>query len=351
MSVAKFDITIRNLLIVAGVVLVLMLIYRLQLLVTTFAVSFFLAYLFDPVIDWFEEHNLSRLTAILLLFFIILLLLLFFLSYLLPVLYEEAIYFINELPGLFRKALDYADAVAARFNTDISFSGLKEFLIPKLGSFSEGAVSTMDGVLSSVNSLIGFVLNLALIPILTFYFLKDFDSIRDSMFEIFSRKGWASFPEHFMKFNQLLSRYFRGQILVALILGILYTVTLLVAGVKPAILVGMVSGVLSIVPYLGFIIGLVVSVILAVAQYGDVLHPLMVIAGFSVAQALEGNVITPKIVGSTLNLHPTAVIFALMAGGSLMGISGMIIALPLAAFLKVLGSEYILKQADIVTTE
>jgi len=125
-------------------------------------------------------------------------------------------------------------------------------------------------------------------------------------------------------------------VIVAGILAVLYTAVLLISGVKPAILIGLVSGVLSIVPYLGFIIGFGTSLILAAVQYQDILHPLMVVAGFAIVQVLEGNLITPKIVGESLGLHPTAVIFALLAGGTLFGIGGMIIALPVAAFVKII---------------
>jgi len=122
-------------------------------------------------------------------------------------------------------------------------------------------------------------------------------------------------------------------------LAVLYTTVLLVAGVKPAILIGLVSGLLSIVPYLGFIIGFGTSLVLSIVQYQDILHPMLVVGGFLIVQLLEGNLITPKIVGESLGLHPTAVIFALLAGGSLFGIGGMIIALPIAAFIKILLAE------------
>lgn len=139
-----------------------------------------------------------------------------------------------------------------------------------------------------------------------------------------------------MEFDKILSDYFRGMVIVAGCLTVLYTSVLLISGVKPAILIGLISGVLSIVPYLGFIIGFGVSFILAVVQFQDILHPFMVVAGFTIAQAIEGNIITPKVVGGSLGLHPTAVIFALLAGGTLFGIGGMIIALPIAAFAKIL---------------
>ncbi|WP_022851444.1 AI-2E family transporter [Limisalsivibrio acetivorans] len=351
MDIAKFDITLKNLLIVAAVAVVMILLYRLQSLVTTFAISFFLSYLFDPVVDWFEERKINRGLTIIFLYVIAAFILILFMSYLLPLLYNEAVFFMRDFPGYLRKLFDLSEGLAEKMNYEISMDGIRDFVVPKLGGISQGALKTFNSVIASMNSLVGLVLNLALIPILTFYFLKDFDIIRDKMFDSFTKHGWRDFPDYFMKFNSLLSRYFRGQVIVAAILGVLYTITLVAAGVKPALLLGIISGVLSIVPYLGFIIGFGAALILSVAQYGDLLHPAIVIIGFTIAQSLEGNIITPKIVGGTLNLHPTAVIFALMAGGSLMGIGGMIIALPIAAFLKILVSEYLNKKSEIIEQE
>jgi predicted PurR-regulated permease PerM len=115
----------------------------------------------------------------------------------------------------------------------------------------------------------------------------------------------------------------------------MYTLVLLITGVKPALIVGLSAGLLSIVPYLGFVYGFGLSTILAYIQYSDIWHPAGIIIGFTVVQIIESNFITPKIVGDKLGLHPIVVIFALLVGGSLLGIAGMIFSLPVAAALKV----------------
>lgn len=341
MNIMKFDFTVKNIVIVVALAVVVLLLIKLQTLVTIFAVSFFLAYLFDPLINWFEGKKVPRYLSIILLYAVIVFVSVLFFGSLVPVIYQESVHLADALPAYFQKLFSLVDMLTDRFGIDISFEDIQQQVLPKLSGIGTTLLSSAEGVMKSVNTVVSLMLNIALIPILTFYFLKDFSSIKNKMFDKFSGASSIDYPKHFMHFNSLLSRYFRGQVLVAIFLGVSYTIVLLIAGVKPAILLGLISGVLSIVPYLGFMIGFSASLMLAVVQYGDFLHPIMVIAGFSVVQALESNYVTPKIVGESLGLHPTAVIFALMAGGSLMGIGGMIIALPVASFIKVVGDEYL----------
>jgi predicted PurR-regulated permease PerM len=106
-------------------------------------------------------------------------------------------------------------------------------------------------------------------------------------------------------------------------------------GVDGGLLIGVISGILSFIPYFGFLFGFVSSIVMSYLQFGDFFHPLYIIIGFTVIQFIESNIVTPKFVGESLGLHPTAVIFALMVGGYLLGLGGMIFSLPVAAFLKV----------------
>jgi predicted PurR-regulated permease PerM len=339
MSVFKLDVNYKSITAVAVAAVVIFLLYKIQDIVTVFAVSFFVAYLLDPVIDRMEAAKIPRAAGILILIVFLVLLIAVFVVSILPLLYSETMYLINTTPKTISSLVDIAQKTANSLHIDISLAGIKAQLAPKAGALAKEAVQTAIGLLSSATSIAGVVVNIAIIPILIFYFLKDFDCLSDKLFNLISKKTDKNYRRYFENFDKILSAYFRGQIIVAAILGVLYTVVLLIAGVKPAILIGLISGVLSIVPYLGFIIGFSTSIILAIVQYQDFLHPLIIVCGFAVVQMLEGNLITPKIVGGSLGLHPTAVIFALLAGGSLFGIGGMIIALPVAAFIKVVAAE------------
>lgn len=339
MSIFKLDINYKNLLIIGFSLLALFLMYRIQGIISVFAISFFAAYLLDPVIDRMEAAKIPRTAGILILIAVMTLMLAVLLISLFPLLYSEAQYLIDAAPKVINSLADIAQQTADRLRIDISLENIRNQLAPKAGAIAQEALGAVAGILSSATGAISAVINFAIIPILVFYFLKDFDRMNTKLFEVMDRKSAGDFKRYFIDFDRILSVYFRGQIIVAAILGVLYTIVLLAAGVKPAILIGLLSGVLSIVPYLGFTLGFAVSLVLAVVQYQDILHPVLVVAGFTIVQVLEGNFITPKIVGGSLGLHPTAVIFALLAGGSLFGLGGMIIALPVAAFIKILIAE------------
>jgi predicted PurR-regulated permease PerM len=263
------------------------------------------------------------------------------LIWLVPILYRELEMLVSMTPKYVASLGDMINGLFAKLHIDISVSSLKSQLAPKSEEIAGKLLDAIRVFLSSATGAISSIISIALIPIVTFYFLRDFDKMSANLFEILEKNGGKSYKQYLLDFDEILSKYFRGQIIVALILSALYTSILLISGVKPAILIGVVSGLLSVVPYLGFIIGFGTSIILAIVQYQDFLHPLLVFGGFVLVQAIEGNYITPKIVGESLGLHPTAVIFALMAGGTLFGIAGMILALPVAAFIKVLASEYL----------
>jgi len=335
----KLDMNYKNLLIAVLIGIVLVMLYRIQTIISVFAVSFFIAYLMDPVIDRLERLKIPRAAGILMLIVALTIILGLLMLWLLPVIYSELEYLAKSTPKIVTSVLDMAQRMADTTGMDISLDNIQRTLAPKAGQITAQALNALENIIASATSAVGTLINAALIPILIFYFLKDFDRISANLFELSEKRYGSSIKQYMMDFDKILSKYFRGQIIIAGILGVMYTAALLIADVKPAILIGLVSGVLSIVPYLGFMIGFSTSLALAVVQHQDILHPFLVVAGFTVAQAAESNFFTPKIIGETLGLHPTVVIFALLAGGTLFGIGGMILALPIAAFIKVLGAK------------
>ena len=134
----------------------------------------------------------------------------------------------------------------------------------------------------------------------------------------------------------MLGAFVRGQLLVMVALGLMYAVGLWAIGLDLAFIIGMVAGLLSIVPYLGTFVGVVAAVIAALFQFQDILHVVLVLIVFGVGQSLEGMVLTPKLVGDRVGLHPVAVIFAVLAGGQLFGFLGILLALPVASALNVM---------------
>lgn len=339
MGIIKLDINAKNLIIAAVVVGIIALMLKLQSIISIFAVSFFIAYLFDPIIDWFEARRIPRWASILGIMALGITLFVLLMLWLIPVVTSEVQYLANNSPKYVASAVGFLQESAAKMHIQLDMDSIKQHLAMKAAESFNTIFSSLSGVISSVSSVIGTIIQLSIIPILVFYFLRDFDRLNEKLFAIIDKKYGSEYRGYFQQFDKILSEYFRGQIIVASILAILYTTVLVIIGIKPAVIVGLVAGILSVVPYLGFIIGFTSSIILAALQFSDFIHPLFVVIGFAIVQSIEGNFLTPKIIGESLGLHPTAVIFALLAGGSLFGIAGMIIALPVAAFIRIITKE------------
>jgi predicted PurR-regulated permease PerM len=213
--------------------------------------------------------------------------------------------------------------------------------LPKIGAW-------LFGQMSKVASWFGVLAGLALVPIYAFYFLLEKHGIQ---------KRWttylpvtdSSFKDELVfvlqSINDYLIAFFRGQVLVAICDGVLYTIGFSLIGLPYALLLGVVAIGLTMIPFLGAILTCVTALVLALVQYGDWLHPLLVLSVFGVVQALEGLVISPRIMGERVGLHPLAIIVALMVGTNLFGgILGGILAIPLAAALRVILFRYIWKR-------
>jgi predicted PurR-regulated permease PerM len=177
---------------------------------------------------------------------------------------------------------------------------------------------------------------LILIPILTFYLLRDWESLVGNIQGLLPRSILPTWNLLSAQVDEVLGAFLRGQLLVMLALGIIYTTGLWLVGLDFALLIGLLAGIVSFVPYLGLIVGILIAGVAAVLQFQGVGQLPAVAAVFIVGQLLEGMVLTPRLVGGRIGLHPVAVIFAIMAGGQLYGFFGVLLALPMAAAVMVL---------------
>jgi predicted PurR-regulated permease PerM len=175
-----------------------------------------------------------------------------------------------------------------------------------------------------------------LIPVVTFYLLRDWDVLVARIRELLPRQQEPTVVKLAKNSDEVLGQFLRGQLAVMVALGTIYTVGLWIVGLDLALLVGMIAGLVSFVPYLGFIVGIVLAGVAALMQFGDAVYLLYVAIVFGIGQVLEGMVLTPLLVGDKIGLHPVAVIFAVMAGGQLFGFVGILLALPVAAVVVVI---------------
>jgi len=220
---------------------------------------------------------------------------------------------------------------------------IEEFLNEGLSRFGELPMKALQfsgkviwGSISNLFNIILMLANLVIIPVVMFYLLRDFDSINEKLFRLIPPRFQAKTKDIVLEIDQVLSRFVRGQLVVAGLMGVLYSAGLFLCDTPMSLSLGMMAGLVNLVPYLGLILGLVPSAIMTYIHTQEWLPVLGVAGVFAFVQAIEGFVITPRVVGENIGLHPVAVIFAVLLGGELFGITGMILGVPVVAVLNVL---------------
>ncbi len=316
------------------------LLYLLAPVLTPFLISALLAYLGDPLVDRLEKHKISRTLGVVVVFFAMTLLMLILLLVMIPMMEKQISVLIVKIPQAidnFQNILLPKIAQFAGFETPtLDTSAFKRAIMGNWQSFS-GAMGEMFGKLTSSGlKVMNWLAFLVLIPVVTFYLLRDWDILIARVHDLLPRRLEPTVTRLAKESDSVLAEFFRGQLSVMIVLAIIYTVGLMIVGLDVAFLIGMLAGLVSFVPYLGFIVGIVVASIAAIMQYHDAIHIVYVAIVFGIGQALEGMVLSPLLVGDRIGLHPVAVIFAVMAGGQLFGFMGVLLALPVAAVIVVI---------------
>lgn len=315
-------------------------IWLLAPVIMPFAIAAMLAYLGDPLADRLERLGLGRNWAASVVFLVLLLVCGGVLVLLIPLISRQVENLVGNLPRYGAWAQDTAwPWLQARLHLDPHTLD-NERLLAMLKSHMDSVGGVASLVLGKVTSSgVGIVLwltNLVLVPVVAFYLLRDWDRLVAKIDAMLPRSVQPTVAHLGRESDAVLGAFVRGQLLVMLALGGFYGIGLAVIGLSVGPLIGMVAGLLSFVPYLGFIIGFVAAIVAALVQFGDWSHVLLVCGVFGVGQLLEGYVLVPKLVGDKIGLHPVAVIFAVMAGGYLFGFLGVLLALPAASVILVL---------------
>ncbi|WP_372393333.1 AI-2E family transporter [Xanthomonas sp. NCPPB 3582] len=340
---AEIAIFLRRLKWAAVIVGVLWVISLLAPILTPFVLALLLAWLGDPLVDRIERAGRSRNMAVALVFVLATLLFVLALMILVPMIERQIMTLIDALPQMRTWAIGTAIPwLEAKTGVQLMAWLDPERLIDWIRSHWEqagGAAKTFFGYVSrSGFAMVTWVINLALLPILAFYFLRDWDRLVERVAAVVPRAYIGTVSRLALESNDVLGGFIRGQFLVMLALGAIYATGLSIIGLNLGLLIGIIAGFISFIPYLGATTGIVLALLAAVVQAQGLDLKLLIGVGvvFTVGQLLESYVLTPRIVGDKIGLHPVAVIFAVMAGGQLFGFLGMLLALPVAAVANVL---------------
>ncbi len=311
-----------------------------------FILGFAVAYLLNPIIYKLEKWNINRKPASIIILSSFFLLLAIVIAVVSPILVREMGAFAEELPNYIDQiqasAQPLVNSLQAQFGL-YSNEDLIEKIQPYMGKAAETSAGFLKTVVSGGVAIFDFTLALFLTPIVAFFLMNEWPKITAWIYDIMPRDHEKTLKGLLAEIDQKLSGFIRGQLSVCAVLGVLYAVALMIAGLKYGFFIGLMAGALSIIPLVGSIVGLIVSVMVAWFQSGDIVYVSIIAVIFFAGQIIEGNFLTPKLVGDSVGLHPLWVLFSLMAGGAVLGILGMLIAVPVAAVAGVLLSFFIWK--------
>lgn len=323
----------------AGILCLSLFLYMISGILLPFVVALIASYFLDPATHKLQTMGLSRTAstfAITLSFFLLVILAGLLVT---PLLYDQAVSLLQKIPDFltmakekwipsFSSAIQKIDPHAVEKATE-SISQASSVVLGILGKI-------MNNVWDSGLAVVNLLSLLFITPIVTFYILRDWETMLQKI------DGWLP-PEHApiirkqaAEIDRTLSGYIRGQTNVCLLLALFYAMGLTLVGLESGFVIGLATGILSFIPYVGLLFGFAVGMVVAVMQFGNIVDISLVAAVFIAGQVIEGNFITPKLVGDKVGLHPVWIIFGMMAGASMFGFLGILLAIPVTAIIGVL---------------
>lgn len=305
-------------------------------------IAFALAYMLNPAVQFLESKRVNRIISILIVFSTALVACAGFMTFLAVSISGELANMQLNLPGYAQHLYEITPAtiksylkietpekLALRLNDLLQQArGMSPDLLKPVLVFLQKAFSSTIGLILAI-------LGYFIIPVYLFYLLVDWPQLKRFVESYIPERYRNTYVEKLGEVDMVLSGFIRGQLSVCAILAVLYSIGLFFIGIDLAIAIGTLAGFTFIIPYVGTIIGIVLSVSMAFLKFHDILHPLLCLGWFGLIQGLEGMVITPRVVGSTVGLHPLVAIVALLIGGQIFGLMGMLLAVPVTAVLQV----------------
>ena len=319
--------------------ILLLLVYLLSRILLPFVAGSAIAYFLDPAVDRLERWRVPRPVATVLALLLFVLALVMVLALLMPLLQLQAAELAGRVPALVAQARQHLEqlmATAQRHLAPEDMAKLRDMLGSAMASAASWMVRLIQSLLTSGFALANLLSLIFITPIVSFFLLRDWDRIVARVDSWLPRDHLETIREQARLVDATLGGFARGQLLVCLGVGVYYAAALSLIRLEFGLIIGILAGILTFIPYVGFATGFVLALGLALLQFGTLSGMLWVVGVFAVGQVLESNVLAPKLVGERVHLHPVWVIFALLAFGSIFGFLGILLALPAAAVIGVL---------------
>ncbi len=314
-------------------------VYALRSVLLPFVAGIIIGYLLDPWATRIEKWGINRTLASVLVMLILILILVPALIALFSVIDSQVGHFISVVPDYlssFAKKIEPVFANLQERFPALEADKIREYLRGNIANSLKLAGNLMRRLITGGFALVNILSLLLITPIVAFYMLRDWDKFIAQVDGLLPQKSKKSVEKQAREIDRILSSFIRGQLSVCVLLGTFYAVGLYVVGLDLGVLVGFLAGIISFIPYVGSITGFLLSILIAFAQFDSLMPVVQVIGVFAVGQFIEGNFLTPNLVGDSVGLHPVWIMFALLAGGVLLGFLGLMIAVPVAAVIGVI---------------
>lgn len=302
---------------------------------TIFAALFY--YLFKPVRDWLESKGVQRFAAVIIIFLLIITILAIIIFSILPFMQEQITMFVKDFPKNWELFVNAVDQFLQNYELEYLRVEINEFFTSLTATVISNIENYLSQITTIIGSAIGSVFSIAIgvitAPILLYYMLKEGDKLKGSIVQLFPIKTRTTLNSFLSDANRQLALYIRGQILVAIGVAIMFAIGYSIIRLPYGMVLALISGILNVIPYLGTFMAMVPAFIIALIH-----SPIMfvyVFIVFTIEQTIEGRILSPKILGTNLDIHPVTILIVLLASGRLFGFAGIIIGVPLYAIAKV----------------
>lgn len=326
-----------------GLVVLFYVLSKLKWLFIYFSFALMLAYFFDPLYRYLIHKKVPKILAIIVVFGIIIALLILTIVFLIPSMINQLNILYKEIPNFIENYQNLILSIKPQLSKFINPADVEILLKESLSELQKGVLGFSQTIIIYLSNIVSSItFGIVIIPLILFYLMRDLVIFKENLYIFVSRENKKEFKEVLEEIDRIVSGFIRGRIIVCFIVGTLIGIGLYFLNLKFALIIGIVSGIFNFIPYLGPIVGVVLALIFALGQPWWTL--LMIVVLFVLVNQLEAIYLNPNILGKGLGLHPLTVILSILICGQLLGILGVLVAVPLAAILKVLAIRYLVRE-------
>lgn len=329
----------RLFIILANIFLIGTAFYLLENALIPFIGAWVLAYLLAPVVDRMSRY-MWREVAILIAFIVVAVVFAAIMFGVIPRLQHQISFFLKQLPEYMKEIDLLTSHLFQRLNIHMNAQQIGTHLQKAVSDFGSRLLTAPGAWISTAAQLVEAIVYVVLMPVVAFYLLRDWHGLGAGIESFLYASGRRKVDRFLGTSDRVLRRFIQGQLMAMVGVGVLYTIGYEITGISLAAVLGILAGVVSVVPFASFILAGISAFFIAIAQFQDFVHPAMIVATIAVAELVNNTFLIPLLVGRIVNVHPAAVLLFIFVGGALFGVLGMVLALPLAAVFNAYWSRY-----------